>query len=156
MSEHDSGCIAHPHSTFAYIGVENDCNCKKENVMTKEKVMLEAGTYIDSHWGHYQSVQVIGMGLNLGYEDKGLTNESLEVLIEAYESNKDEVSLTQKDGTPLELTNPYEGYSVAECVHEVTDDVETYINEHVPEGYWFGHHADIGDFGVWEQEDDDA
>ena len=30
-TNHDAGCPAHPHSTYAYIGVENDCTCGGEN-----------------------------------------------------------------------------------------------------------------------------
>ena len=28
MTTHDHGCPAHPHSTYAYIGVELDCTCR--------------------------------------------------------------------------------------------------------------------------------
>jgi len=116
---------------------------------------LEPGCYIDSHWGHYQSVRVIELGLSLGYEDSALDEHNLGVLIEAYEENYEQANLTHKDGSPLELTQS--GYSVADCVYETADDVIDYINEHHvdAEKHWFGHHPDLGDVGVWEYEDDD-
>lgn len=117
--------------------------------------MLEPGTYIDSHWGHYQSVETIKLGMDLGYVDHALSEANLYALIEAYENNEDELTLINEHTTAKhELNN--EGFTVAECVYEVADDVTNYINDnHVDtEQHWFGHHPDLGDVGVWEQEDD--
>jgi len=116
---------------------------------------LEPGCYIDGWWGHYQSIRVIELGMSLGYKDSALDDDNLNALAKAYEDNVEELTLTHKDGSPLEL-DP-RGYSVADCVYETADDVIDYINEHHvdTEKHWFGHHPDLGDVGVWEYEYED-
>jgi hypothetical protein len=110
---------------------------------------LQPGTYIDSHWGHYQSVELIEIAIGLGYEDNALDTDKLYTLCEAYRENYEDVSLKQKDGSTLILSD--NGFSVAECVDEIHQDIESWINDNlVPEGYWFGHHPDLGDIGVWD------
>ena len=52
--------------------------------------------------------------------------------------------------------------------YDIVREAEDYINEnhlpdpdldpnsewYAPEGYWYGHHPDIGDIGVWPIEDE--
>lgn len=124
--------------------------------MSTKPEMLQPGPYIDSHWGHYQSVEVILFAMDLGYEDHALDEANLYRLIEAYRDNTERLTLNEKAGTTLVLTEDgRDHYSIAECVYETADDAIDYINEHyVPEGYWFGHHPDMGDMGVYEIEED--
>jgi len=95
---------------------------------------LAPGTYIDSHWGHYQSQRIIELAQVLEWPDRD--SEETGRLLEKYPD------LDQESNEP-------------EIWQEIVDDAEQYINDnHVPDGYWFGHHPDIGDIGVWEFDDE--
>ena len=125
--------------------------------MTTERTYLEPGPYIGAPMGHYQTPMLIELAIDLGYQDKVLDQTNLYILIQAYNENEDCTVYTRKDNphTPGMEHNLEAGVDLPDWINETRDDAEDYINEHhVPEGYWFGHHPDMGDVGVWEIEED--
>lgn len=122
-----------------------------------DTITLTPGCYIDSHWGHYQSVRIIELAIALGYEDKVLDENNLRKMLRAYNENEDCVVYTRKDYAH----DPDREYldhttNLMDWVNETVEDAEDFINDrHVPEGYWFGHHPDMGDIGVYPMEDKD-
>ena len=102
-----------------------------------ESTMLEPGCYIDSHWGHYQSQRIIEMAMDLGWPDPA-PKETANLLSQYPDLDLDD--------------NP----NAADIWYDIVDEAEEYINDrHVPEGYWFGHHPDMGDVGVYPIEDEE-
>ena len=99
-----------------------------------DRVILETGTHIDSHWGHYQGQRIIELANALGWPDpEPKITEQLLAKYPDLDPKKDEQ------------------WYWDESVQEAND----WIDENcTPEGYWFGHHADIGDVGVWEIEEE--
>lgn len=99
---------------------------------------LETGTHFDSHWGIYQTPMTVQLALNLGWEP----------------SDRADLDLI------VSRANHMMGMSVIEewehdILEEAYNEAEEWINDNcVPEGYWFGHHSDLGDIGVWEIEDE--
>jgi len=99
-----------------------------------ETTILEPGCYIDSHWGHYQSVRIVEIARELGWTPEDV--EEVDNYAIAY--------------------NETGNCDNADIWYEMVDEAEQYINEnHVPDGYWFGHHPDMGDCGVYPIDDED-
>lgn len=116
--------------------------------------MLEPGTYIDSHWGHYQSARVIELARELGWQpdEEGRYNHELP-LPEYHAQAAEEVDHLAE----YYLANGDVPHDVDyEVFYEIVMEAEAYLNTLCPSNHWFGHHADIGDVGVWELEEQDG
>ena len=110
---------------------------------------LQPGTYIDSHWGHYQSVRALEIALDLGWVPNGYTKEEVYARIEAYDKNE---IPTLMNGKPLEENEA----DASEHIYWLFEEAEEWINDNaVPDNHWFGHHPDLGDIGVWEVDEDE-
>lgn len=105
------------------------------DLQTKE--LLPEGTHFGSPWGIYQTPLTVQLALNLGWDPHDRI--SLEKICHKTQQHMGMSYLTQEEDMHL---------------NESLDEALEYINDHhVAEGYWFGHHADIGDMGVWPIED---
>lgn len=99
--------------------------------MTTEQLL--PGSYIGAPMGHYQSAYIVELAQQLGWPDE----------------YPDETAALRAKYPDLDPET-----SELEIWQETVDDAEQWINDNlVPEGYWFGHHPDLGDVGVWHLED---
>jgi hypothetical protein len=95
--------------------------------------LLEPGTHFGSPWD-----TCVQLALNQGWDPDDRTD--LERLVQRVNTHM---------GMSLISLDEYE------ILSDAHNDAEEWLNDHcVPEGYWFGHHPDLGDMGVWEMEEE--
>lgn len=110
---------------------------RHEYTYPEERVRLEPGTYIDSHWGHYQSQRLVELACEWGWEDEDPFQTSM--LLTHYPD------LDELEGT---IDDPHAVWD--ELVQEAEDWINDNCLHHLAKTHYFGHHPDIGDIGVWE------
>lgn len=138
--------------------------------MTDLKLTPEdAGTYVDGWWGHYSTSQALVRAISdlewpaADEEDRktilalALTDQyggSFLVHEDVVREARREAKLPDLEGD--DLYEATQADDLFEVLVSALDDAEEWLTENAaPEGFYFGSHPDIGDWGMWADEDDD-
>ena len=100
----------------------------------KKAKPVDAGCWVDGHWGQYGGAQVIEIARDRGWEDAEAIDLAARHLASMGPSTEPGLTVDEH-----------------EMLTSAADDAEEWLNEHVaPEGYAFGWHD--GEFFLWSHE----
>lgn len=105
------------------------------------------GTWLDSHRGWTMSAEVVRIAWRYGMPH----TDHDELIVDAYEAGKE----TVKVGTGRDAETVDTGDAMI-SQGSMVDAAEAWLNVHIaPAGYWFSFDADLGDWGLWAEENED-